>query len=478
MVSSAYSDAEIGDHIGREAYSYHFVYKAFASLLERWGQTSEVTRPESRLDFALMQARENRLDPIHLSFLPLHLTYLTGQAPNIVFPFWEFPDIPDRSFGHNLRNNWAHVAQHLSLILTACRFTRDAFLRAGVKTPIRVVPVPIAPEYFAVPAWERGQQVSIDCPAYVFPQPEPAPPPFSSVWVPAARGRLGARARAKLVYKSQIKPRIPARLDRYLTLGARLLAAGGTAQAPVERVPFVQSDRLDLSGVVFTTIFNPYDPRKNWQDLLSAFILGLGNRPDATLVLKLVVCPQLAAQAVNGLMHYYHRLGVKHRCKVVLLTHFLSEKQMVELARASTFYCNTARAEGSCLPLQNFMAGRRPGITANHTAITDYFNGELGLQVDSHPEPASWPHDPEQRLNTSWHRVVWQSLHDQLRAGYEMASSNCEDFQGLALRSHERMIEYASAERVWPRLSAALSLVGRSERSTAGGIPGLVRKAS
>src|SRR5271165_3301131 len=94
MVSSAYSDAEMGHQIGREAYSYRFVYKAFAPLLERWGQTSEITRPESRLDFTLMQARQNRLDPVHLSFLPLHLTYLTGQAPNVAFPFWEFPDIP------------------------------------------------------------------------------------------------------------------------------------------------------------------------------------------------------------------------------------------------------------------------------------------------------------------------------------------------------------------------------------------------
>src|ERR1700687_281288 len=101
IVSSTYSDAEMRAKIGREAYSYRFVYRAFAPLLERWGRTSEVTRPESRLDHALMKARQKGLDPVHLSFLPLDRTYLTSKAPNIVFPFWEFPDVPDRAFALN-----------------------------------------------------------------------------------------------------------------------------------------------------------------------------------------------------------------------------------------------------------------------------------------------------------------------------------------------------------------------------------------
>jgi hypothetical protein len=473
VVSSMYSDSEMGDRIGREAYSYRFVYKAFAELFERWGRTTEVTRAESRLDYALMQARQQNLDPVHLSLLPLHMTYLTAQAPNVVYPFWEFPDIPNRTFAHNFRNNWMHVAQHVSLILTACNFTRDAFLRAGVQTPVRVVPVPIGSEYFAVPAWERNQRVVIDCPAYVFPQREAASEPAPSSWVAPPRAR-GLKATGKKIYKGYIKPRISPRLDRYLTIAVRSLRAGRASlevQAPTEKVPYELSDQLELSGVVYTTILNPFDPRKNWQDLLSAFLLGLGDREDATLVLKLVVCPQLAVQAVNGMLHYYRQLGTKHRCKVAFVTEYLSEKQMVQLAEASTYYCNSARAEGSCLPLQNFMAARRPGITANHTALTDYFRNDLGFEVESHPEPAAWPHDPEQKLCTRWHRLVWQSLHDQFRAAQETATQSIQGYQAMAGRARERMIEYASAERVWPRLSAALNLIGRQERpfETVGG---------
>ncbi len=471
VVSSVYSDADMGNQIGREAYSYRFVYKAFAPLLERWGQTSEVACPESRLDYSLMRARQARLSPIHLSFLPLHFTYLTAQAPNVVFPFWEFPDIPNRIMNHSLRFNWVHVGNHASLILTACQFTHDAFVRAGVKTPVRVVPVPIAADYFGVPAWEQRQSVIIDCPAYVFPQPEAPEAPMPSCWVPPPKVATGIKARTKQVYKKYVKPRLPERMDRYLTLAARSIRAGRAAaaadQAPApsgDPIPFVRSERLELSGVVFTTILNPFDPRKNWQDLMTSFLRSLGDRPDATLVFKLVVCPQLAPQAVGGMAHYYRQIAAQHRCKVVFITDFLSERQMVDLARASTYYCNSARAEGSCLPLQNFLAAGRPGITANHTAITDYFQGDLGFTVESHPEPTAWPHDPSQTICTHWHRLVWQSLHDQLRSAYDVATQNMVRYQSLASRAQEQMIDYASLERVWPRLSSALDLVGQPEQ--------------
>src|SRR5206468_4309916 len=81
--------------LGREAYSSRFLYRAFAPLLDRWAPTSEVDQPASRLDFAVRQARRQGLAPIHLSFLPLHLLYPTAQAPNVGFPFWEYPDIPN-----------------------------------------------------------------------------------------------------------------------------------------------------------------------------------------------------------------------------------------------------------------------------------------------------------------------------------------------------------------------------------------------
>src|SRR5947209_16989005 len=104
-----------------------------------------------------------------------------------------------------------------------------------------------------------------------------------------------------------------------------------TARAEEVRVPYPVSPKLELSGVVYTTIFNPFDPRKNFQDMLSAYLLALADCEDATLVIKLVLCPEMAVQALKNMIHFYHTLGLRHRCRLVFVNAFLSDEQMVEL---------------------------------------------------------------------------------------------------------------------------------------------------
>src|SRR5207245_2750453 len=166
---------------------------------------------------------------------------------------------------------------------------------------------------------------------------------------------------------------------------------------------------------------------------------ALGDCEDATLVVKLVVCPRLAPAALNGILGHYQEMGLRHRCKLAFVTEYLTDPQMVELARGSTFYINTARAEGACLPLQSHLAAGRPGIPPVHPALADYFESDLGFVVASHPEPACWPHDPDQRYTTSWHRLVWQSLHDQFRASYQLAMQDRNGYRHMADLGRRRM---------------------------------------
>src|SRR5262249_1959558 len=153
VVSSPYTAVEMPACIGREAYSYHYVYQSFAPLFEQWGRTRLITRPESRLDYAVNRARREGYQPLHVSLLPLHMTYFASRASNVAFASWEFPDIPNTNLGGLPRNNWARIANHFSLIVTHCRMAREAFLRAGVKTPVHLFPIPVPREYFVVPRW-------------------------------------------------------------------------------------------------------------------------------------------------------------------------------------------------------------------------------------------------------------------------------------------------------------------------------------
>jgi glycosyltransferase involved in cell wall biosynthesis len=464
LVSVVFRPEQTARNLGEVAYSYRFVYAAFAPLLERWAATREVAQPESRLDFAARECRRAGRAPAHLSFLPLHQTYLTSQAPNAAFPFWEFPDLPAEDLGNNPRQNWRRVADRLDLMLTASAFTRDTFLRAGTRTPVRVVPVPVPAEYFTLPPWRPGQRVVLDCPCYSFPQGEAADPARQAPWAPVPSGR-SLRARARQVYHRHLRRFLPHGVQDNVTRLMRAIRSRPEDMKPLAFFP--RAAALDLSGVVYTTVFNPNDPRKNWHDLLSAFLLALGDRADATLVLKLVVSPALLLKALNLVYAHYRRLGVRHRCKLALVPDYLSDEQMRELARGSTYYLNTSHAEGACLPLQDFLAAGRPGVAPAHTALADYFHDGVGFVVASHPEPACWPHDPDGRCRTTWHRLVWQSLGEQLRASYAVAHSGRGGYEALAERGRAEMAAFAGAEQVWPRLAEALDLLAPERFGTA-----------
>lgn len=459
LVSSMYSEGDLARRLGRDAYSYRYVYRAFAPLLERWGRHREASGPRGALEHAIAEARRQGRMPIHLSFLPLHLMNLVPDVPNIAVPAWEFPDIPALDLENDPKQNWARRAEQVDAIITHTQFSRAAFLRAGVRTPVHVVPVPIRSDYFQIPDWRPGQRVVLDCPCYVFPQPAALPRP-PRPWVNTETGHLPARLSLRQLYKKCVKA-MPERFGDVMHRSARAVRAAlwSARQVLKEtdiRLLYPPRPNLELSGVVYATILNPFDARKNWQDLLSGYLLALKDREDATLVVKLVVSADWEAAALAEVFAFYRNTGLSHRCKLAFVTAYLSEEQLLELTRASTYYVNTSRAEGSCLPLQNFMAAGRPALAPPHTGMADSIDEHCGYTLESHPEPAGWPQEISGGYRTTWHRLVWQSLHDRLRASYEAAKHGTPRYPVMAARARERMRQLVSADSVWPRLAAAL----------------------
>ncbi|MEM9658896.1 MAG: glycosyltransferase, partial [Planctomycetota bacterium] len=229
-------------------------------------------------------------------------------------------------------------------------------------------------------------------------------------------------------------------------------------------LPYQKEDSLLLEGVVYTSIFNPTDGRKNWIDLLTAFQTALADCDDATLIVKLITSrPEEAMKVIR----FYLERDIPHRCRVVFLCDYLTGQQMADLAQVSDYYLQATRAEGNCLPLMNFLAAGRPGVSPRHSAIGDYFDDDFGFVVESHQEPAAWPHDRKLRIRSTWGRLVWPSLVEQIRASYETAKREPSQYAAMSNRCRGKMSGWAHESVIWSQLEAALSAT--HERATAQG---------
>ncbi|GAC1464111.1 MAG: hypothetical protein NVSMB9_02410 [Isosphaeraceae bacterium] len=505
LVSTTPCARSIREHMGSPAYSYHFVVEALAPVLESLGVWRSIDHPESRLDYAARKAKADGYRPIHLAINPLQDVYLSPDLPNVVFPFWEFPDIPARDFGHDTRQNWRRICRPASLVLTACQFTAEAFRRAGVECPVAVVPIPLSPASFTLPPWNRDHTWTLTCrhellgprsrerpddrgvaveldpegpPRTVrertwrvardgFRRIQPWLDPETVTRVTVLKQRLSRARRmspgklafvlARRGYRAHVRRWLSDEAIHLITTTKKsALAAIGREPTVVPDPPLPSSSLTLGGGLVYLTVFNLGDRRKNWPDLLTAFLIAFRDRPDVTLVIKLVTNSIREHHETGVLREKYRALGIEHRCRVVVITEFLSEPAMNALFQASTFYVNASHAEGACLPLMRALAGGRPAIAPGHTAMGDYMDDQIGFLPRAHPEPSYWPHDPELRLETFRYRPVWSDLRDAFLASASVADSNPEGYARMAAAAQARMAGYASQSATEAALRVAL----------------------
>jgi hypothetical protein len=252
------SGATEGNRLGTAGYSYDFVARLFAPLLERLGKVIEIKKPNVEVPKVIQEVRRENRDPILVSFRPFQDAYVTPFAPNVVVPAWEFPDIPDVQFDGNPQNNWVETANRCALVLVGGPFTANALNAAGVTTPIRIVPVPTPETYFHIPQWQSNFRETLDCSPYIFDATDARP--FALGDRPrTARERLMAmfRALGLRTYRQVFKRWLPRRIAPMITAILR----SGISAWQEQFLPPRSAQGLELGGIVYTSIFNPNDGR-------------------------------------------------------------------------------------------------------------------------------------------------------------------------------------------------------------------------
>jgi len=424
MIIIVYSETDAGSiekNLGLPEYSYYFVLKEFRPLLERLGIVVAVTDPAREVDAIYRNAKAHGQDCVFLSFSPPHKTVTGLECPTIPVFAWEFSTVPQEPWQGEPRHDWRTVFSKLGCAITHSSYT-VATVRAAMTPAFPIVSAP-------APVWDRFAGLRRSAIS------------AGGVELQVAGTVIDTRS-ADLspfgpTHKHDPKPDLirPAALAR------------------------LQPQRLQLDGVVYTSVFNPYDGRKNWFDMIGAFCWAFRDVADATLVLKLT--HHDIKNAVDALLEDLHK-ATPYRCRVVLIHGYLADPEYEKLVAATSYVVNTSHGEGQCLPLMEFMSCGKPAIAPDNTAMADYIDADNAFIIASSEEPSHWPHDPRQAYRTLRYRIDWDSLRTAYQDSYRVFKQDPTRYEQMAEHAVRSLQQHCSQAVIAERLGAFLLEHARS----------------
>lgn len=258
-----------------------------------------------------------------------------------------------------------------------------------------------------------------------------------------------------------VTPRYGASDPRTMGIGIAALNISGIEKGEVgTKLPPLSTSMpgqltTQLSGVVYTSVFDPSDDRKNWIDMLTAFVFAFRSKGDATLLLTMNN-PSLLS--FLGTFHQYLQRLAPFECRVILVHGELAGGGYSALIDCSSYYVNTSRSEDYCGPLAAFVAGGRPAIAPSHSAMKDFLREDSSFLVASTPEPAAWPHDPRRVIRTFGNRLEWWSLVECFRQSYTVAKQDAARYKSMSREGAGSVRRLASREQLRRQLPEFLQL--------------------
>jgi glycosyltransferase involved in cell wall biosynthesis len=471
LVYSEVNAQTIASSMGQSEYSYYFVLKEFLPVLRALGEVCIVKDPQAEADALYREATAAGEQCVLLAFTPPHKTPLGLRCPTIPVLAWEFDTIPNEHWLKDRKQDWRYALGRCRRAITHSGMTLEAIRREmGLDYPVISVPAPVWDRYEALRArlgQERRASVAMEMAACVVfdsqdPEHERFWPDWSEITASVAEVRGDNRQQNESAglpeYREQSLLRITYRyaVEWYRQVGRQLLSGEMTLRPSVidaqlrafneQPLPCPElwkprPHRLELSGVVFTSMFNPGDGRKNWSDMLTAFCTAFRDSSDATLVFKLG--SKDFERDMHEMMVCMARMP-RFACRVVLLHGFLEGEVFESLIEASHFVVNASYGEGQCLPLMEFLSCGRPAVAPRNSAMLDYMDESVGFVVDGWADPAVWPHDPREAYRGLRQQVDWKSLIQAYRDAYRCVREMPERYAELSTNAVARMQGHCS----------------------------------
>ena len=420
---STYDAESIERNLGFSEYSYWFVRKAFRRVLQHFGVIVPVKDPEREVDRIYHSARAHGESCVFISFSPPHQIPTRLACPIVPVFAWEFDTLPNEAWADEPRNDWRVVLSEAPAAIVHCRFSVDVVKASlGRDYAVWSIPAPMADRHVRYAASAVG-------------------------W----RAPFALTIETGLVFDSR-------RLDLSLfhsspaTRGARAMHLLESIADGLVREPVI----LHLEGVVYSSVLNPVDGRKNWSDMTGAFIYAFRDQPHATLIIKAT-----HRDLNEGALHILRHLANfgPFQCRVVVIQGLLSQAEYDSFLNATSYTVNTSRGEGQCLPLMEFMSAGRPAVSPRHTAMLDYVSETNSFVVDAFQIPSSWPHDLRLANRCHSYDISFASLFRRYRQSFAVARDDPERYARMSRASTEALLAFCSDEVVIDRFGQVLDAV-------------------
>ncbi|MQR02596.1 glycosyltransferase [Glaciimonas soli] len=417
MIIIIYSDTNAGSivaNLGLPEYSYYFVLKEFRPVLEQLGIVVTVSDPAREVDDIYRSATAHGESCVFLSFSPPHKTVIGLSCPTIPVFAWEFSTLPTEAWLGEPRHDWRYVFDKVGSTITHSEFTANSVRQVMTSEfPVASIPAPV---------WDRFSALREKLSIANHPD---------GVDLYVAGTVIDSRTVDLSPYSVPLRRNPKPNLLRPPALASR---------EPI---------KVHVDGVVYTSVFNPYDGRKNWYDMISAFCWAFRDVEDATLVLKLT--HNDVRIGIDNLLENVYKL-TPFKCRILLIHGYLSDADYEKLVSATTYVLNTSHGEGQCLPLMEFMSCGKPAIAPVNTAMADYVDSDNAFVLDSNTEPSHWPHDPRQAYRTLRYRIDWGTLLNAYKESYRVARQDPVRYQQMAEHAVQKLQKHCSREVVKERL--------------------------
>ncbi|HET6555646.1 MAG TPA: hypothetical protein VFG49_19110, partial [Dyella sp.] len=301
LVHAQVDRGSIEKRLGSADYSYYFLLRAFSDVLSDLGEVIPLSDPAQAADI-YARCEEDGESCLLLSFAPPHKTPLGLACPTVPVFAWEYPNIPGRiqeaSWMHDPRNDWRHVFHRTGRAIVLSTHSVDAVQRSmGSQFPVVAIPSPMRgmqqlavgrrpPEQTSVRTLRvhgciaDSATMGLDPEALVYPADEDGTFFRSDDFIHLS-GDISNFPVRSVTDGPRVCELQPSPDDTQLQPGEHWPSNSGW------NLPKPVTTRLDLRGVVYTTVLTPEAGRKNWLDLLNAFCWTFRDTPNATLVLKM-----------------------------------------------------------------------------------------------------------------------------------------------------------------------------------------------